>query len=194
MSRPEDSRSSQFVKNYVAWGAPGNSSITLWIGVAAVGLPVLVHLLTRPRPVRMPLSTLRFVREAIRQRRARHRLRDVLILALRALAALLVAWAIARPQLGPQPLVSDRQTGGALRVVILDASQSMAAAEHGIEAIERARTIAAGHLRYRPGLSANLIVAGAMPRAAFEQVSTNFDALRDELAHCQPPRARSPWR
>jgi hypothetical protein len=157
----------------------------LWIGVAAVGLPLLIHLLTKPRPVRLPLSTLRFVREAIRQRRARHRLRDAVILALRALAALLVAWAIARPLLGPQPLVSDRQTGDALRVVILDVSQSMAAAEHGIEAIERARTVAAGHLRYRPGLAANLIVAGAMPRAAFEQVSTNFDALRDELARCQ---------
>lgn len=154
----------------------------VWLGVAAAGIPVLVHLLTRPRPVRMPLSTLRFVREAIRERRARHRLRDFVILMLRTLAVLLVALAIARPQFGPQPLVSDTQSGDTVRVVILDASQSMAATERGIQAIERARTIAAGHLRYQPGLWANLIVAGASPHAAFEQVSTNFDALRDDLA------------
>ena len=30
------------------------------IGVLAAGLPVLIHWLTRPRPVRFPLSTIRF--------------------------------------------------------------------------------------------------------------------------------------
>jgi hypothetical protein len=156
-----------------------------WLGVAAVGVPVVVHWLTRPRPVRMPLSTLRFVREAIQQRRARHRLRDLIILTLRTLAVVLLAAAMARPQLGPRPLISDGQTGDTVRVVVLDVSQSMAAADRGIQAIERARTVAAEHLRYRPGLWANLIVAGAVPRAAFEQVSTNFDALREELSRCQ---------
>ncbi len=156
-----------------------------WLGVAAVGVPVVVHWLTRPRPVRMPLSTLRFVREAIRERRARHRLRDLIILALRTLAVVLLVAAIARPQLGPRPLISDGQTGDTVRVVILDASQSMASADRGIQAIDRARTVVAEHLRYRPGLWANLVVAGAVPRAAFEQVSTNFDALREELSRCQ---------
>mgnify|MGYP000692485023 CR=1 FL=1 len=59
------------------------------------GVPVLVHLLTRPRPMRLPLSTLRFIREAVRERRARHRLRDLIILGLRTLAVLLAALAIA---------------------------------------------------------------------------------------------------
>ncbi len=68
------------------------------LGAAAVLLPVLIHFLTRPRPVRMPLSTLRFVREAIRQQRSRHRLRDWLILALRTLAVACLAFALARPQ------------------------------------------------------------------------------------------------
>jgi len=157
----------------------------IWIGVLAAGLPVVVHLLTRPRPVRMPLSTLRFVREAVHQRRARHRLRDLLILCLRTLAVLLLALAVARPQWGERPLVSDRLSGDAVRVVVLDLSQSMAATEHGIEAIERARTVAADHLRYRPGLQANLILAGATARGVFDGPSTNFNALRDELSRCR---------
>ena len=112
-----------------------------WIivaGAAAATLPVIVHLLTRPRPVRMPLSTIRFVREAIQQRRAQHRLRDWIVLALCTLAVLLLALAIARPLLGPQPLVAEVQEGDAVRVVLLDLSQSMAATSGGIQAIERA--------------------------------------------------------
>ncbi len=156
----------------------------IWIGVIAAATPVAIHFLTRPRPVRMPLSTLRFVREAVRERRARHRLRDLLILATRTLAILLLALALARPQWGDRPLVTDDQAAAAVRVVLVDVSQSMAATQSGIAGLERARTVAARFLRYRPGLRANLILAGARPGAVFEHASTNFDALRDELAHC----------
>jgi len=157
----------------------------IWLGIAAAAAPVVIHLLTRPRPVRLPISTLRFVREAIRQRRARSRLRDLLVLALRTAAVLLLAMAIARPQWGEKPLVSDDQGGQAVRVVLLDVSQSMAATSRSVEAIERARTLAAGYLRYRPGLQANLVLAGAVPRPVFDGPSTNFEALREELARCR---------
>ena len=33
------------------------------VGVLAAGLPLAIHLLTRPRPIRLPLSTIRFVRD-----------------------------------------------------------------------------------------------------------------------------------
>jgi len=157
----------------------------LIIGGTALAGPVVVHLLTRPRPMTMPLSTLRFVRDAIRQRRARHRLRDFLILALRTAAVLLLALAVARPELGKRPLVSGREDGNAIRVVVLDVSQSMAATDGGIAAIERARTIAGRHLRYRPGLRVNLVLASAVPRPVFDQPSTNFQALQTELADCR---------
>src|SRR5687768_16325216 len=134
------------------------------IAAAAVALPVLIHWLTRPRPVRFPLSTIRFVREAVADRRARHRQRDFVVLALRAEAITLIGLAIARPRQGAAPLVSD-DAGESVRVVILDASQSLAALDRGADLFQRGRSIAAGHLRYRPGLRANLILAGARPRA-----------------------------
>ncbi len=158
----------------------------IWAGLAAISAPVVIHLLTRPRPTWMPLSTLRFVHEAIRHRRARHWLRDLLVLGLRTLAVALLAMAVARPLLGPQPLVSDRLTGDAVRVVILDVSQSMAATVGAVQEIARARALAADrYLRYRPGLWANLILAGATPQSVFEGPSTNFEALRDELSRSQ---------
>ena len=155
------------------------------LGAASATLPVLVHFLTRPRPVRMPLSTIRFVREAIREQKARHRLRDFIILALRTTAILLIALALARPQWGARPLVSDQEEGASVRVVVVDVSQSMAATHGGLANIERARTAAADFLRYRRDLRANLILAGATPRCVFEGTSTNFGALGESLAHCR---------
>jgi hypothetical protein len=155
------------------------------IGAVAAAGPVLIHWLTRPRPVRLPLSTLRFVREAVRQQRSWHRLRDLVLLGLRTLAVLFIALAVARPQWGQRLQVSDLQGSDAVRVLLLDVSQSMAAREGAVEQIERARTIAANYLRYRPGLAANLILAAARPQGVFDGPSTNFDALRDELAHCR---------
>ncbi|MHB0957781.1 MAG: BatA domain-containing protein [Pirellulaceae bacterium] len=155
------------------------------VGLGAIGLPLAVHFLTKPRPVSLPLSTLRFVREAVRMRRARHRLRDILVLTLRTLAILLIALAVARPQPSRKPLINDSQAGAAVRVVVLDVSQSMAALHRGTASLERARTVAASFLRYRPGLSANLIIAGARPYAVLTEPSQNFEALRDALARCQ---------
>ena len=97
------------------------------IGVAAAAAPVLIHWLTRPRPVRMPLSTLRFVREAVHQRRSWHRLRDLVLLCLRTLAVLLIALAVARPQWGQPRRSPISKASDAVRVVMLDVSQSMAA-------------------------------------------------------------------
>src|SRR5438132_5569826 len=111
----------------------------LALGAAALALPVVVHWLTRPRPVRLPLSTVRFVLAAVKQRRARHRLRDFIILGLRTLAVLLIALAVARPLSGHRPLIDPDEAGGAARVVLLDVSHSLGAENHGVQLLERGR-------------------------------------------------------
>ena len=153
----------------------------IYVGAAALALPVAVHFLTRPRPTKMPIATLRFVREAIQQRRSQHRLRDFLILALRMLAIACFAWALARPLIGERPLVTTSEDTTAIRVVLLDVSQSMGAGQHGITAFEKARSKAASYLNYRTGLKADLIQGGAAARTVFGEASTNFSALREEL-------------
>jgi hypothetical protein len=154
----------------------------IWLGLAAAGLPAAIHWLTRPRPVRLPLSTLRFVREAVHEKRSRHRLRDFILLALRTLAILLIALALARPQWGEKPLISNRLPGDTVRVVLVDVSQSMGAVDRGVQALDRARTAAADYLRYQQGLSANVIFAAADARGIFDGPSTNFEALREGLS------------
>jgi hypothetical protein len=155
------------------------------LGLAAVGLPLAVHFLTRPRPRVMPLSTIRFVREAVQQRRARHRLRDFIVLLLRGLAVALLAIAFGRPLIGAKKVAAD-PGGNIARIVILDQSQSMSAVSNGVQAFERARIAAAGHLSYASGMQANLLLAGAKPRAVFPTASGNFTALREALASAGP--------
>jgi hypothetical protein len=156
------------------------------LGVGAALLPVLIHWLTRPRPVVRPLSTVRFVIQAVRQRRARRRLRDIVILAARTIAVLLLAAAIARPIIGHRLPSQAESTELTTRVVLLDVSQSMAARTQGIRAIERARPVAARYLAFRSGLAANLLLAGAATHPAFDHPSPNFAALRDELGRAAP--------
>jgi hypothetical protein len=159
-------------------------------GLAAVLVPILIHWLTRPRPKVLPLSTVRFVRRAIQQRRARHRLRDLLILALRATAVLFLAWALARPFFGESSLVSASEAANTARVVLVDCSQSMAAESHGIEIFERARALAGRYVAGQPGMHSNLILGAAAPHGVFDRLSTNFAALGQELSHARPRRER----
>ena len=49
-------------------------SWAITIGALAAAAPVIIHLLTRPKPLRFPFSTVRFVKELIEQRKARNRL------------------------------------------------------------------------------------------------------------------------
>ncbi len=156
------------------------------LGAAAAFLPVLIHWLTRPRPVVRPLSTVRFVRQAVQQRRSRRRLRDFVILAARTAAVLLLAAAIARPLSGRQPRSHAEAPGLTTRVVLLDVSQSMAARTKGIWAIDRARPVAAAHLTFQTGLAASLLLAGATTRSAFDRPSARFAALRTELGKAGP--------
>ncbi|HWE39803.1 MAG TPA: hypothetical protein VG406_24855, partial [Isosphaeraceae bacterium] len=51
---------------------------------------------------------------------------------------------------------------------------------------ERARPLAAGHLSFRPGLVADLVLAGATARAVFDRPTSNFGALRDDLGKASP--------
>ncbi len=154
----------------------------LMLGLAAAGLPVLIHWLTRPRPVRVPVSTLRFIQGAVNQRRARYRLRDILVLLLRTVAILLLALAVARPLLNQRVVVAnDEEPASTLRIVLLDCSQSMAARSTGIAHFDRARPLARESLRSSMSVKANLLLAAAKPSPVFDGPTTNLSALREAL-------------
>jgi hypothetical protein len=152
------------------------------IGAAAILLPLVIHFLTKPRPKSMPLSTIRFVQAAVQQSRARNWLRDLLVLLLRGLAIAALAWAFAQPRFDAELASLSDASAKIQRVVILDASQSMSATDSGVDGFQSARVQAARHLKYSPGLAANLIVAAAEPQSIFETTSPNLQVLTTALA------------
>jgi len=162
-----------------AWAIP--------IGAVALSAPLVIHFLTRPKPVRMPLSTVRFVQEIVRQRSAHYRLRDWIILALRTVAIALLTLVLARPLFdrSVSPANAD-PTSTVVRLVILDVSQSMGAVAQGIQSLERARPIAARQVNDWSNTQANLILAAATPQPVFERPSTNFATLVDEVGKATP--------
>src|SRR5207237_7628487 len=91
----------------------------------------------------------------------------------------------ARPLLGGRAAAAGGEAVDVVRVVLLDVSQSMAAQTHGIQVFERARSQASEFLTYQPGLRANLIRAAATAQPTFDQLSSNFEALHDDLARSQ---------
>lgn len=161
------------------------------IGAAALAAPLAVHFLTKPRPVSYPLSTIRFLSEVIQQRRARSRIRDLIVLLLRMLAVGMLAMALARPLWEQAPQVSAQAAGQTSRVVLIDVSQSMSAGVAGSNALQRAQAAALRYLDYAPGMRADLVLVGAKPRAVFGRLSPNLASLRESVrqAAVRPERA-----
>lgn len=91
-------------------------------GAAAAAIPIVLHLLTRDTAPRMPFSAVKFLKR-IPVADSRRRLRELLLLALRVTALLLLAFAFARPFFFNAAAVeADRVT-----MVAVDTSFSMGA-------------------------------------------------------------------
>ena len=109
-------------------------------GAAAIAAPVLIHLLARRRFRRIRWAAMDFLVDAERRNRRRVRMEEWILLALRCLAVLLIAFVISRPFIRPGGLASalggSRQTE---RIFILDDSFSMAYAAGDRSSFELAK-------------------------------------------------------
>lgn len=111
------------------------------LGLAALAAPVLVHLVRRTRARRVAFPALYFVRQVPQRTIRRRTLRDLLLLALRCLALLLIVFAFTRPFFRGAEAGSSPARGALLTVVLLDASLSMRHAGHFDEAKRRAAAL-----------------------------------------------------
>jgi hypothetical protein len=94
---------------------------------AAVAVPLLVHLLLRPRAQRVEIGSLRFLHLALKDSTRQRRVRRWLLLALRALAVLLLALLFARPYLAG----SGADGRDRVAILLIDQSASMSATDSG---------------------------------------------------------------
>jgi hypothetical protein len=116
------------------------------IGAVAAAVPILLHLLKREPELRVRFAAVRLLARAPVERTQHRRIRELLLLALRVVALVLIALAFARPFLA----ASDEESA-AVTVVALDTSLSMSAPGQ----FERARELARNAIAAAP--SAHLV-------------------------------------
>lgn len=117
------------------------------LGVLAVALPVVIHLINLRRPQKVSFSTLSFFSELRKSTIRRIRIKQYLLMALRALAVLFLALALARPFL-PPTLTGSVSSGEPKSVAILvDNSASMNRIGSSGPLIDQAKEVASRIIR-----------------------------------------------
>jgi len=111
-------------------------------GLAAVAIPIVIHLINLRRPQKISFSTLSFFNELRKSTIHRIRIKQYVLMALRALALLFLALALARPFL-PPTLTGAVSSGDPKAVAILvDNSASMSRIGSRGPLIDQAKEIA----------------------------------------------------
>lgn len=112
-------------------------------GLALLGVPILVHLMMRQKPRRLPFPAFRFLRQQQKINRRRMRLQHLLLMALRMAVLAALCFALAQPKVflpravagwfglnGPRP---------AAAVFVFDVSHSMEYRVGGLSRLDDAR-------------------------------------------------------
>ena len=107
-------------------------------GLAALAIPVVIHLIHRERKVVVEFPSLMFLHKIPYQSVRRQKLRHLLLLALRCLALLLLVAAFARPFVKRAIPAGPATAGARERIILLDQSYSMGYGDHWKRAVAAA--------------------------------------------------------
>jgi len=160
------------------------TDISILAGLAALAIPVLVHLYGRRRARRVVLPTARFAQGAHLATVGRRRLERGALLALRLAAVALLVLAVAGPRVGG--------TAGAgpagVWAVCLDSSPSMAAEDDGATRYGRAKEAAERLLASLASGDNVIFVAGGQPvrRGSPGQMRAALEAEAPQAGRAEP--------
>lgn len=108
------------------------------LGLLALCVPVLVHLMHRERRQALAFPSLMFLRRIPFRSVRRQKLRHLALFAARCLAFALLAFAFARPFFAEKSSVVAPMGGARTRVIVLDRSYSMGYGDHFARALQEA--------------------------------------------------------
>lgn len=158
----------------------------LWAAAAAV-LPLVLHLMRRRKTVRIPFSTIRFLKLAERRSTNRLRMENLLLWLLRTLLILALAGAFAMPVWRAAGL--ERVLGKSHRdvAIVLDVSGSMRYETGSRRVWDTALAAALAVVRdLDTGDRACVYLAGEHPSALVEKPSADLAAVNRLLRDVQP--------
>ncbi len=154
-------------------------------GVAAVGLPVWLHLLRKHRSTPLPFSSLMFFERHIQSSIKHRRLRYLVLFAMRCALIVLLALAFAHPYIWTASIPQSR--AGEITVLAIDNSLSMRAGGRIEEAKRMAQSDAAG---LRGGRRAEVLAFGSRVQTMSE-VTGERAALNAGIDAIEPSDTRT---
>lgn len=95
------------------------------IGLVALAVPIIIHLINLRKPQKLAFSTTAFFMELQRSTIKRLKIKKYLLLAMRALALLFLALALARPFMEPDLAGLNPRSGDILYTIVIDNSPGM---------------------------------------------------------------------
>ena len=155
-----------------------------WAGLAAISVPILIHLLTRLRRHPLPWGAMRFLLEAFRRHRTRLRFEQYLLLILRCLILAVLGLALSGP--GLQGCAGEQGWAGSGRLICIvldDSLTSQAGAMDGRRRFDQLRDTAMAIIE-----AASSIDRVAVWRAAWPSETLVFPS---ELNHTEALQAVS---
>lgn len=154
-------------------------------GLAAIALPILIHLLLRRRYTPIRWAAMRFVVQAHKQQRRRRRLEQILLLIARCLLVAMIAIAVAHPLLGSPARERERTV-----VIILDNGlASQTSNDDGSAELDRSKRLALeeiDRLRAAMGDRVAVISSAAPARAVIGTPTGDLDAARVAIEGIEP--------
>src|SRR5882724_7156891 len=156
-------------------------------GLAAVGLPIWLHLLKQHKTTPLPFSSLMFFERRTQGSIKHRRLRYLLLFALRTALVALLALAFARPFVNSATVASAR--GGKLLVLAIDNSFSMRQGDR----LDRAKSEAARSLSTLRPEDRGLVLALGSQAHMMGEPSNDVNGLRAEIHAIQPSDDRGSY-
>ncbi|MBO7725785.1 MAG: BatA domain-containing protein [Thermoguttaceae bacterium] len=161
-----------------------------WAACAAILIPILIHILTRGRPRHVVFPPLRLIEERYRSSRRRFRLKQFLLLALRALVLVLFGLLLARPVRHSVPTAETALPGGGAEaaVFVFDTSLRMDYEKSGRTRLDEAKEFALALLD-RLAADARVAVFDTQTGGGAFQVDRLAAREAIERLRTAPPRA-----
>ncbi|MFB3430994.1 MAG: BatA domain-containing protein [Phycisphaerales bacterium] len=154
-------------------------------GLAAVSIPILIHLLMRQRRKPVRWAAMRFLMEAYRKQRRRLRLQQWILLATRCLIVALLALALGRPLLEASGLISG--AGGRSVYLLIDNSIASGARIDSTTALEQHKASAREALgSLGEGDRVGLITLGGPAESVVVPASADIAAVRRLVDAIEP--------
>ena len=152
------------------------------LGLAAIGVPVLVHLFSKPRLKRIQWAATRFLQASIEKNRRRLQVEDLLLLLIRCLLVILLVLIFTRPALMVKPenllLSGDKTTA----VILLDQSASMGQSDGAKTRFEQAKAAVQETLgKLAAGSSCALFLVGEQSKPVIAKPTRDFALIRRVL-------------